>query len=77
MPNISSIVKNVRNIMRQDRGVSGDAQRLEQLIGWMNPELEQLARIRDRFKLISERSTIKLLSGLPISEYKRLSAVTG
>jgi type I restriction enzyme M protein len=49
MPNISSIVKNVRNIMRQDRGVSGDAQRLEQL-GWMNPELEQLARIRDRFK---------------------------
>lgn len=34
MANISSIVKNVRNIMRQDRGVSGDAQRLEQL-GWM------------------------------------------
>ena len=34
MSNISSIVKNVRNIMRQDRGVSGDAQRLEQL-GWM------------------------------------------
>ena len=34
MPNISSIIKNVRNIMRQDRGVSGDAQRLEQL-GWM------------------------------------------
>lgn len=34
MPNISSIVKNVRNIMRQDRGVSGDAQRLEQL-GWL------------------------------------------
>ena len=34
MPNISSIIQNVRNIMRQDRGVSGDAQRLEQL-GWM------------------------------------------
>ena len=34
MSNISSIIKNVRNIMRQDRGVSGDAQRLEQL-GWM------------------------------------------
>jgi type I restriction enzyme M protein len=34
MANISSIVKNVRNIMRQDRGVSGDAQRLEQL-GWL------------------------------------------
>lgn len=35
MPNISSIVKNVRNIMRdEDPGISGDAQRLEQL-GWM------------------------------------------
>ena len=34
MSNISYIIKNVRNIMRQDRGVSGDAQRLEQL-GWM------------------------------------------
>jgi len=35
MSNISSIVKNVRNIMRnEDQGISGDAQRLEQL-GWM------------------------------------------
>ncbi len=34
MANISSIIKEVRNIMRRDRGVSGDAQRLEQL-GWM------------------------------------------
>ena len=35
MPNISSIIKNVRNIMRdEDPGISGDAQRLEQL-GWM------------------------------------------
>lgn len=34
MSNISAIIKNVRNIMRQDRGISGDAQRLEQL-GWM------------------------------------------
>ena len=34
MSNISAIIKNVRNIMRQDRGVSGDAQRLEQL-GWL------------------------------------------
>ena len=32
MPNISSIIKNVRNIMRnEDQGISGDAQRLEQL----------------------------------------------
>ena len=35
MPNISAIIKNVRNIMRnEDQGISGDAQRLEQL-GWM------------------------------------------
>ena len=34
MANIFSIIKEVRNIMRRDRGVSGDAQRLEQL-GWM------------------------------------------
>jgi type I restriction enzyme M protein len=35
MSNISSIIKNVRNIMRdEDPGISGDAQRLEQL-GWM------------------------------------------
>ena len=34
MSNISTLIKNVRNTMRQDRGVSGDAQRLEQL-GWL------------------------------------------
>lgn len=32
--NISAVVSSIRNIMRQDRGISGDAQRLEQL-GWM------------------------------------------
>jgi type I restriction enzyme M protein len=35
MPNIAAIIKNVRNIMRdEDPGLSGDAQRLEQL-GWL------------------------------------------
>jgi type I restriction enzyme M protein len=34
MPNISSIIKNVRNIMRNKDRLSGDAQRIEQL-GWM------------------------------------------
>lgn len=54
MPNISSIVKNVRNIMRQDRGVSGDAQRLEQL-GWMlflkilDEKDQELELIRDAY----------------------------
>ena len=54
MANISSIVKNVRNIMRQDRGVSGDAQRLEQL-GWMlflkilDEKDQELELIRDGY----------------------------
>ena len=34
MANISAVISNIRKIMRQDRGISGDAQRLEQL-GWM------------------------------------------
>lgn len=57
MPNISSIIKNVRNIMRQDRGVSGDAQRLEQL-GWMlflkilDEKDQELELIRDRYQSV-------------------------
>ena len=57
MPNISSIVKNVRNIMRQDRGVSGDAQRLEQL-GWLlflkilDEKDQELELIRDGYKSV-------------------------
>ncbi|MDY5818827.1 MAG: class I SAM-dependent DNA methyltransferase, partial [Treponema sp.] len=34
MPNIGGCVKTLQNIMRKDQGVSGDAQRIEQL-GWM------------------------------------------
>ncbi|MDD2716301.1 MAG: N-6 DNA methylase [Candidatus Wallbacteria bacterium] len=34
MKNIGSIIKSLQNIMRKDSGVSGDAQRIEQL-GWM------------------------------------------
>ena len=34
MPNLSSFVKNIRNIMRGDAGVNGDAQRIEQLV-WL------------------------------------------
>ena len=34
MANIGAVITSIRNIMRQDRGISGDAQRLEQL-GWM------------------------------------------
>lgn len=55
MANISAIVKNVRNIMRQDRGISGDAQRLEQL-GWMlflkilDEKDQELELIRAKYK---------------------------
>jgi len=34
MKNIGNIIKTLQNIMRKDPGVSGDAQRIEQL-GWM------------------------------------------
>lgn len=34
MPNIGGIIKALQNIMRKEPGVSGDAQRIEQL-GWM------------------------------------------
>lgn len=34
MTDVSAVISSIRNIMRQDRGISGDAQRLEQL-GWM------------------------------------------
>ena len=34
MSNISAIIKSIRDIFRKDRGLSGDAQRIEQL-GWM------------------------------------------
>lgn len=34
MANIGAIIKTIRNLMRGDRGINGDAQRIEQL-GWM------------------------------------------
>jgi type I restriction enzyme M protein len=34
MSNISGIIKSIQNIMWQDTGLNGDAQRIEQL-GWM------------------------------------------
>lgn len=62
MANISAIIKNVRNIMRnEDQGISGDAQRLEQL-GWMlflkilDEKDQELALIRDKYtSVIPER----------------------
>ena len=34
MTNLSGLIKSIRDIMREDRGINGDAQRIEQL-GWM------------------------------------------
>ncbi|HMI67417.1 MAG TPA: class I SAM-dependent DNA methyltransferase [Cyclobacteriaceae bacterium] len=34
MVNLSGLIKSIRDIMREDRGINGDAQRIEQL-GWM------------------------------------------
>jgi len=58
MPNISAIIKNVRNIMRnEDQGISGDAQRLEQL-GWMlflkilDDKDQELEQLRDGYRSV-------------------------
>ncbi len=34
MSNIGGVIKTIRNLMRGDRGINGDAQRIEQL-GWL------------------------------------------
>ncbi|MFD2200185.1 N-6 DNA methylase [Shivajiella indica] len=54
MANVGAVVSSIRNIMRQDRGISGDAQRLEQL-GWMlflkimDDKDQELEIIRDNY----------------------------
>jgi type I restriction enzyme M protein len=54
MANISAVISSIRNIMRQDRGISGDAQRLEQL-GWMlflkiiDDKDQELEVIKDKY----------------------------
>lgn len=62
MPNLAAIIKNVRNTMRQDRGVSGDAQRLEQL-GWLlflkilDEKDQELELLRDGYtSVVPEKS---------------------
>lgn len=55
MSNVSNIVKTIQDIMRKDAGISGDAQRLEQL-GWMfflkifDDREKELALIRDDYR---------------------------
>ncbi|MDH6534580.1 SAM-dependent DNA methyltransferase [Parabacteroides sp. 52] len=61
MANVGAVISNIRNIMRQDRGISGDAQRLEQL-GWMlflkimDDKDQELEVIKDNyFSVIPEK----------------------
>lgn len=55
MKNIGNIIKTLQNIMRKDPGVSGDAQRIEQL-GWLitlkilDDKDEELKLIDDKYK---------------------------
>ena len=36
--NMTGLMKSIRNIMREDNGVNGDAQRIEQL-GWIKMDI--------------------------------------
>ncbi|NUM37032.1 MAG: N-6 DNA methylase [Candidatus Brocadiae bacterium] len=55
MKNIGNIIKTLQNIMRKDQGVSGDAQRIEQL-GWMitlkilSDKEKELSLLYDNYK---------------------------
>jgi len=55
MPNVSNLVKTIQDIMRKDAGLSGDAQRLEQL-GWMfflkifDDREKEMEILRDSYK---------------------------
>jgi type I restriction enzyme M protein len=57
MANVSAVVSSIRNIMRKDRGISGDAQRLEQL-GWMlflkiiDDKDQELEVIKDNYESV-------------------------
>ena len=55
MKNIGNIIKTLQNIMRKDQGVSGDAQRIEQL-GWLitlkilDDKDKELELLQDKYK---------------------------
>lgn len=55
MTNLSGLIKSIRDIMREDRGINGDAQRIEQL-GWMlflkifDDKDQELELIEDNYK---------------------------
>ena len=61
--NISGMMKSIRNIMREDTGLNGDAQRIEQL-GWMifikvfSDKEKELELMEDGFKRFENREVV-------------------
>lgn len=62
--NISELMKSIRNIMREDTGINGDAQCIEQL-GWMiflkvfsDKESEMKLMIENYISLLTEQDVI-------------------
>jgi type I restriction enzyme M protein len=55
MTNLSGVIKSIRDIMREDRGINGDAQRIEQM-GWMmflkifDDKDQELEMLMDNYK---------------------------
>lgn len=55
MTNLSGLIKSIRDIMREDRGINGDAQRIEQM-GWMmflkifDDKDQELEMLMDNYK---------------------------
>ncbi len=82
MKNIGNIIKTLQNILRKDQGVSGDAQRIEQL-GWMislkilddkDQELEMMhddyqSPIPDRLKWRNWAQDAEGLTGDPLRDF--------
>ena len=64
MSNLSSFVKRIRDVMRNDAGINGDAQRIEQ-IAWMlflkvyDAKEEAQKRIKIMIKPLADRIVVK------------------
>jgi len=79
MKNIGNIIKTLQNIMRKDPGVSGDAQRIEQL-GWLitlkilDDKNEELKHLSLAFRA---RLSLNLTSGCRFSKNDALISNRG
>lgn len=62
--NLSGIIKSIRDIMREDKGVNGDAQRIEQL-GWMLFLKIFDDKDQEMELLVDDRATDRYVSPIP------------